>query len=157
MTCFVSGVMDTCDHVGHTARGARHAALTRPTHKEKQSWRRRRNPRQDPQAGGKGKSKQSKPEQVQEPGATPVEVQAEEAKPQKATPKKAKEPSGRLGCLDAAAQVLKDKGEPMRAKEMITAMAEAKLWTSTAPTPHATLYSAILREITTKGSTSRFR
>ena len=62
-----------------------------------------------------------------------------------------------MSCLDAAAQVLKDKGEPMRCKDMITAMAEQDLWHSTAPTPHATLYSAILREITTKGGESRFK
>ena len=111
-----------------------------------------------PKQGGKSKSKQPTPEaEVQQPAAPPAEVRAEEAKPVKAKPKKAKEPSGKLSCLDAAAQVLKDTGEPMRAKEMITAMAEAKLWTSTAPTPHATLYSAILREITTKGSEARFK
>jgi hypothetical protein len=108
--------------------------------------------------GGKGKSKQSKPEaQIQKSAASPVEVQAEEAKPARAESKKPKDAQGKLSCLDAAAQVLKDKGEPMRAKEMISAMAEAKLWTSSAPTPHATLYSAILREITTKGGESRFK
>jgi len=60
-------------------------------------------------------------------------------------------------CLDAAAQVLKDKGEPMRCKDMIAAMLEQRLWHSNAPTPHATLYSAILREIGTKGGESRFK
>jgi hypothetical protein len=70
----------------------------------------------------------------------------------------AKEPKVKSpSCLDAAAQVLKDKGQPMRCKELIEAMAVAGLWTSTAPTPAATLSSAILREITTKGSNSRFR
>ena len=45
----------------------------------------------------------------------------------------------------------------MQCKAMIDAMFTAKLWSSDAPTPHATLYSAILREITTKGSESRFK
>ena len=36
-------------------------------------------------------------------------------------------------------------------------MAEKGLWTSTAPTPHQTLASALLREITKKGTASRFR
>ena len=40
---------------------------------------------------------------------------------------------------------------------IIAAMAEAKLWSSAAPTPHATLYSAILREITTKKDEARFQ
>jgi hypothetical protein len=70
----------------------------------------------------------------------------------------AKEPKPKSpSCLDAAAQVLKEKGQPMRCKDLISAMAEQGLWTSTAPTPAATLSSAILREITTKGSNSRFR
>ena len=61
-----------------------------------------------------------------------------------------------MGCLDAAAEVLNATGAPMRCKDMIAAMAEKGLWTSTASTPEATLYSAILREITTKGDKSRF-
>ncbi len=44
----------------------------------------------------------------------------------------------------------------MRCPEMIEAMAQQKLWTSTAPTPASTLYSGITREITAKGATSRF-
>ena len=45
----------------------------------------------------------------------------------------------------------------MNAKEMIDAMAAKGLWTSPGgKTPHATLYSAIIREIATKGKESRF-
>src|ERR1700761_7354997 len=62
-----------------------------------------------------------------------------------ATPKK-------LSAIDAAAQVLAGSKQPMNAREMITAMGEKGLWTSPGgKTPHATLYSAILREIGTKG------
>jgi hypothetical protein len=46
----------------------------------------------------------------------------------------------------------------MRAGEMITAMAEKGLWKSPGgKTPHATLYAAILREITDKGKDARFK
>ena len=45
----------------------------------------------------------------------------------------------------------------MRTKDLIDLMASAGLWTSNAPTPAATLYSAILREITVKGERSRFK
>lgn len=47
--------------------------------------------------------------------------------------------------------------ETMSTKEMIDAMSAKGLWTSPGgKTPHATLYSAILREITAKGNESRF-
>ena len=59
--------------------------------------------------------------------------------------------------MDAAAAVLKAKGEAMRCADMIAAMAEKDLWKTSAPTPAATLYSALLREITKKGSASRFK
>ncbi len=64
----------------------------------------------------------------------------------------------RLGALDAAAQVLAKEDKPMGAQELIAAMAEQGLWKSPAgKTPHATLYAAMLREVTAKGSASRFR
>jgi len=64
----------------------------------------------------------------------------------------------RVSALDAAAEVLKKAGQPMRSQAMIAAMAEQGLWTSPAgKTPHATLYAAILREIGAKGGEARFR
>ena len=64
----------------------------------------------------------------------------------------------KLSAIDAAAQVLDESKEPMNAKQMIEAMAEKKLWTTPGgKTPHATLYSAILREIKTKGKDARFK
>ncbi len=46
----------------------------------------------------------------------------------------------------------------MNAKEMIEALAAQGLWTSPGgKTPHATLYSAILREIGSKGNDARFK
>ena len=60
--------------------------------------------------------------------------------------------------LDATAKVLEESGQPMTTKEMVEA-AEAKgYWKSPGgKTPHATVYSAIIREIAAKGSDSRFR
>ncbi|GIW85387.1 MAG: hypothetical protein KatS3mg107_1047 [Gemmataceae bacterium] len=63
----------------------------------------------------------------------------------------------KLSALDAAAQVLAENGQAMTCQEMIEAMAAKGYWTSPAgKTPHATLYAAILREITTKAKGSRF-
>ena len=63
----------------------------------------------------------------------------------------------RVSALDAAATILAKAGKPMRAKELIAAMAEQGLWTSPAgKTPHATLYAAMLREIAAKGGAARF-
>jgi hypothetical protein len=88
-----------------------------------------------------------------------VEKPAKEKKPRA---KRDKKPVGEKGpkplsCLDAAEVVLKAGGEPMACKAMIDAMVEKELWKTNAPTPAATLYSAILREITKKGDKSRFR
>jgi hypothetical protein len=75
-----------------------------------------------------------------------------------AAPKAAKETKPKaLSCLDAAVVVLTAQGEPMACKAMIEAMGQKGLWKSDAPTPAATLYSAILRELTRKGAASRFK
>ena len=66
--------------------------------------------------------------------------------------------SKRVSALDAAAQVLGEAGRPMRAQELIVAMAEQGLWKSPAgKTPHATLYAAMMREERDKGGAARFR
>ena len=73
-----------------------------------------------------------------------------------AKPKKESKPK-KASCLDAAARVLAEAGQPMTCQEMIDAMAAKGYWTSPGgKTPAATLYSAILRELTTKGAGSRF-
>jgi len=64
----------------------------------------------------------------------------------------------RLSALDAAAQVLKETNKPMRATELIDAMAEQNLWKSPGgKTPYATLYAAMQREERDKGEDSRFK
>jgi hypothetical protein len=79
------------------------------------------------------------------PKATKAAKKSKEAKEKK------------LSAIDAAAQVLAASKEPLNAKEMIEAMAAKTLWTSpSGKTPHATLYSAIIREIALKGKESRF-
>ena len=66
--------------------------------------------------------------------------------------------SQKLSALDAAAQVLQEAGTPLSCQEMITAMAEKGYWSSPkGRTPAATLYSAILRELKTKGAAARLQ
>lgn len=62
----------------------------------------------------------------------------------------------KMSCIAAALRVLGESSEPMNAQEMITAMEAKGYWTSPGgKTPHATLYSAILRDLA-KGDASRF-
>jgi hypothetical protein len=76
----------------------------------------------------------------------------------KAAKAKASKGPKRVSALDAAAQVLAKVGKPMRSQELIAAMAEQGLWQSPGgKTPHATLYSAMTREITIAGKDSRFK
>jgi hypothetical protein len=58
----------------------------------------------------------------------------------------------------AAAKVLAEDGGVLNCQEMIDAMAKKGYWTSPGgKTPAAMLYSAILREISTKGKEARFK
>jgi len=59
--------------------------------------------------------------------------------------------------VHAAAQVLAEAGEPLNTKEMVERMLAKGLWTTGGKTPAATIYSAIIREINTKGADARFR
>lgn len=62
----------------------------------------------------------------------------------------------KLSCLNAAIKVLGESSEPMNTKELIEVMEAKGYWSSPGgKTPHATLYSAILRELA-KGDESRF-
>ena len=82
-------------------------------------------------------------------------------KPAGVKPKRSKKPQAdtkRLSALDAAAKVLGGAGEPMTTKELVEAMVKKNLWASPkGKTPAATLYSAMTREINTKGKESRFK
>jgi len=72
-----------------------------------------------------------------------------------ATGRKRKE--GKMSCLDAAAKVLEEAGEPLNCTAMFDRMHVAGYWTSDKATPHNTIYAAILRECQKKGDESRFR
>jgi hypothetical protein len=64
----------------------------------------------------------------------------------------------RTSAIDAAAKVLAGSKQAMTCKELIEAMAAKGLWSSPGgKTPHATLYSAILRELNEKGKDARFK
>jgi hypothetical protein len=91
----------------------------------------------------------------------PTAPAASEATPTPAKPKRQRkataEPQGKkFSAIDAAAKVLGETGQAMTCPELIGAMAAKGYWTSPGgKTPHATLYSAILREINTKGDLAR--
>jgi hypothetical protein len=73
-------------------------------------------------------------------------------------PAEAEAKAKKLSALDAAAQVLAESGQPLACKEMIETMAAKGYWSSPGgKTPASTLYSAITKEITTKGKESRFK
>lgn len=77
-------------------------------------------------------------------------------KPAKASAKPPK-PDGKMSQLDAAEKVLSEADAPMTSKGMVEAMGTKGYWTSPGgQTPHATLYAAIIREISVKGDASRF-
>src|SRR5262245_33926252 len=64
----------------------------------------------------------------------------------------------RLSALDAAARVLAEEGRPMSCRELVGAMAAKGYWSSPAGrTPAATLYAALLRELSAKGGHARFK
>ena len=89
-------------------------------------------------------------------GMTASERAMAESEKDKSAAKPRKKREG-MSCLDAAAQVLATAKEPLNTKAMIELMEQDGLWHSDAATPHATLYSAILREINTKGDEARFK
>jgi hypothetical protein len=88
--------------------------------------------------------------------AAPQEPAA--AEPKRALRKAAGEAGPKkLSALDAAAKVLEESGQPMNCQEMIEQMAQKGYWTSPGgKTPSSTLYSAVLRELQTKGEQARF-
>ena len=88
--------------------------------------------------GRKGKGKGAKPDK----NATRANTGAQGAK---------------MSGLDAAAKVLAEAGEPLNCKQMVERAFEKGYWQSGGKTPHATIYSAILREIQKNGESARFR
>ena len=96
-----------------------------------------------------------------EPQATPADNGTEPApapeKPKRPRKVPAAPKEKKASALDAAARVLAEENRPMTCKEMIEVMAAKGYWSSPkGATPEATLSSAVLREMTTKGRTARF-
>ena len=64
----------------------------------------------------------------------------------------------RPSALNAAAQVLAHAAKSMRCQDIVEAAAKKGLWKSKkGKTPAATIHAAMIREIKTKGSSSRFK
>lgn len=83
----------------------------------------------------------------------------QQTKPDKPAPaKKADTPKEKkLSLIDAAVQVLGDAKAPLNTKQMVEQITERGLWSpGSGKTPHATLYSSILRELQKKGADARF-
>jgi hypothetical protein len=69
-----------------------------------------------------------------------------------------KKSNRQMSALDAAAKVLGETTEPLNTKAMIAQMEAKGYWISPGgQTPHATLYSAILREIQKRDQDARFK
>jgi hypothetical protein len=119
---------------------------------------------------GKGKGKAKAKAKTKAPAKSELETPAAPAaepepaaEPKAETPKKGgrqKKAEGekKLSARDAAAKLLVETGQAMNCQEMIKGMADRGWWKSAnGLTPHATLYSAILRELKAKGAGARFR
>lgn len=99
--------------------------------------------------GGPAKGKAAKAAKAK-PGKA---AKAKPAKAAKAKPAKGK----RRGILDLAADLLSEIGKPRTPAELVTQAIQRGLWSTKGKTPAATLYAAIIREISAKGGRSRFR
>jgi hypothetical protein len=103
---------------------------------------------------GKKPAKGAEKKTAEKPDATPKA----DTKPKAEKKAKPDAKDRKLSAINAAHKVLVDSGKAMNCQELIAAMTENGLWTSPGGlTPHATLYSAILRELKAKGGESRFR
>ncbi len=93
-----------------------------------------------------------KPKEQDAPAPAAPAAKAEKPKAA-AKEKKDRKPSG----LDAAVAVLAEADKPMNTADMVKRMLETGLWKTGGKTPAATIYAAIIREISVKGDGSRFR
>lgn len=85
-------------------------------------------------------------------GKQPAAKQTTKKPAAKKTTKKTAETTDRMSALDAAAKVLGEADGPLTSKELIEQMSVKGYWTSPGgKTPHATLYSAMTREMNVKG------
>lgn len=73
-----------------------------------------------------------------------------------AAPKKEK-PARKPSLLDHAAAILAKSKDPLNVKQIIEKVRSTTEWKTNGKTPHATLYSALIREIANKGKDARFK
>jgi len=92
------------------------------------------------------------------PGEKTAEASSKgtKAKKKRTRAKTGDEGEKKLSGLDAAAKVLAEADEPLNCKAITERAFEAGYWSSEGQTPHATVYSSIIREIANKGDESRF-
>src|SRR5262249_60933139 len=109
-------------------------------------------------------AKQKTKSPPQKPGTTAPSRKSASARPAaasdpvQATPPATAGSPAKLSALEAAARVLRERGQALSCPELIAAMAAQGYWTSPAgKTPQATLHAALTREIQTKQEQSRFR
>ena len=110
-----------------------------------------------PKASAKPKSRKAKASAKPAPQTAPVE--GVQATTQPATGPDAPPVAGTskpLSGLDAAAIVLREASAPLNAQDLVGLMLERGLWKTEGKTPAATIYAAMIREIRSKGSASRF-
>jgi hypothetical protein len=92
------------------------------------------------------------------PVQTEVLIETAATTPAVGSPAATVSAANQLSALDAAAKVLGETGQAMNCQELIAAMAAKGYWSSPkGRTPAGTLYSAVLRELQTKGDQARFR
>ena len=101
-------------------------------------------------AGGEGGERSGK-------ARPPRSGEKKSSKQRKAGRAASSRPANKTSCLDAAAEVLREAGEPMACGPMIERILERNLWATKGKTPAATLSAAILREIGSKGEKAHFR
>ena len=102
-----------------------------------------------PKASAKPKSRKAKTPAKPEGQTAPVEGVQTDASSAASTSKS-------LSGLDAAAIVLREASAPLNAQDLVSLMLERGLWKTEGKTPAATIYAAMIREIRSKGSASRF-
>ena len=90
------------------------------------------------------------------PEATPKPTRRGRTTGKTPKPVKAVKPK-RLSGLDAAAMVLAEAKAPMSVTEIFERIEAKGLWRTDGKTPTATLYAAIIREISAKKSEARFK
>jgi hypothetical protein len=112
-------------------------------------------------AKGKARAKRGpEPEALVAPAPQPSETPASSTEPRTSKRRSSQKAKGekKMSCLDAAAKLLTETGQPMTCPELIAALAAKGYWSSPAgKTPQATLRAAIVREIRTKKGHARFR